>query len=105
MAAAIREAKEEAGLEIALHGLVNVYSYRGRAPVIVVYAATAVRGEPTADEESLEVALFSADELPWDELAFRSTREALQDYLRGVIHPHLTDPEPGPAEPHPPRGR
>jgi ADP-ribose pyrophosphatase YjhB (NUDIX family) len=101
-AAAIREAKEEAGLEIELNGLVNVYSYRGRAPVIIVYAATALRGEPTADEESLEVALFSPDELPWDKLAFRSTREALRDYLRGVLHPHLTDPGSGTEHPVPP---
>ncbi|MEQ1911011.1 MAG: NUDIX domain-containing protein, partial [Vicinamibacterales bacterium] len=34
--AAIREAREECGLEVRLDGLVNVYSYAGRTPVIVV---------------------------------------------------------------------
>ena len=42
--AAIREAREECGLDVRLDGLVNIYSYAGRAPVIVVYAATAVGG-------------------------------------------------------------
>ena len=28
--------------------------------------------------------LFRAEEIPWDELAFRSTREALREYLDGV---------------------
>ena len=43
-AAAIREAREECGLDVRLDGLVNIYSYPGRAPVIVVYAATAIGG-------------------------------------------------------------
>ena len=37
--AARREAREEAGLEIRLDGLINIYSYPGRPIVIVVYRA------------------------------------------------------------------
>lgn len=87
--AAIREAREECGLEISIHGLVNVYSYVGRAPVIIVYAATAIAGELQADDESLEAGLFETTAVPWDELAFQSTGDALRDYLDGVLHPHL----------------
>ena len=83
-AAAIREAREECGLDVRLDGLVNIYSYAGRAPVIIVYAATAIGGELATDEEGLEVALFRLDAIPWDELAFRSTFEALQDYMKKV---------------------
>ena len=80
-AAALREAREECGLVVELRRLVNVYSYAGRAPIIVVYAATAVAGTLETDDEGLEVRVFGYHEIPWDELAFRSTHEALRDYL------------------------
>ena len=85
--AAIREAREECGLDIRLDALVNIYSYPARAAVIVVYAATAVGGVLTIDEESLEGAAFEREALPWDDLAFRSTHEGLRDYLDGLRHP------------------
>src|SRR5215213_11725315 len=56
-AAALREAREEAGLEIRLDGLINIYSYPGRPIVIVVYRAAIVSGELTIDDESLEARL------------------------------------------------
>src|SRR3954469_22476191 len=56
--AAIREAREECGLDVRLDGLVNIYSYPGRVPVIVVYAATAIGGSLAVDEESSETAEF-----------------------------------------------
>jgi ADP-ribose pyrophosphatase YjhB (NUDIX family) len=86
-AAAIREAREECGLEVRLDGLVNIYSYAGRAPVIVVYAATAVGGTLSADDECLESAEFDPDAIPWDNLAFASTHDGLRDYLAGLLHP------------------
>jgi ADP-ribose pyrophosphatase YjhB (NUDIX family) len=86
-AAAVREAREECGLEIRLDGLVNVYSYPRRAPVIVVYAATAIGGTLCCDDEGSEVALVTTETIPWGELAFRSTEEGLRDYLAGLLHP------------------
>jgi 8-oxo-dGTP diphosphatase len=79
--AAIREAREEAGVDIRIDRLINVYSYAGRAPIIVVYAATWLSGELVVDDEGLEAQPFEASSIPWDELAFRSTREGLRDYL------------------------
>jgi ADP-ribose pyrophosphatase YjhB (NUDIX family) len=80
-AAAIREAREEAGLEVALGRLVNIYSYSGRPLVVIVYAASIVSGELRVDDESLEAQLFGPEDIPWDELAFVSTREALREFL------------------------
>jgi ADP-ribose pyrophosphatase YjhB (NUDIX family) len=85
--AAIREAREECGLEVRLDGLVNIYSYPGRTPVIVVYAATSIAGSLCIDEESLETAEVDLADIPWDDLAFPSTRDALRDYLAGFLHP------------------
>jgi len=79
--AAIREAREEAGLEIRLDELINVYSYPGKAPVIIVYAATMVGGCLGCDDEGLEARFFAPDEIPWNELAFQSTHDALRELL------------------------
>jgi 8-oxo-dGTP diphosphatase len=79
--AAIREAKEEAGLDVRLDGLVNIYSYPGRPLIVIVFAATAIGGELCHDEECLEVKLFAEDELPWDALAFQSTTDGLRRFL------------------------
>ena len=62
--AAIREAREEAGLDVRLDHLINIYSYAGRAPVIVVYAATMMSGELAVDDEGLEAREFALDEIP-----------------------------------------
>ena len=80
-AAAVREAREETGLEVRLERLINIYSYAGRVPVIVVYSATMMGGCLGCDDEGLEARFFEPETIPWDELAFRSTREALQEFL------------------------
>jgi ADP-ribose pyrophosphatase YjhB (NUDIX family) len=79
--AARREAREESGLEVRLDRLVGVYSYTGRVPVVLVYAATPTSGTLDWRDEGLEARFFTALEIPWDELAFRSTREALQRFF------------------------
>ena len=43
--------------------------------------ATVVDGTPHALSESLEARTFADEEIPWEELAFTSTREAVRDYL------------------------
>jgi 8-oxo-dGTP diphosphatase len=79
LVAAIREAREETGLHIRIDHLINVYSYPGRAPVIIVYAATMTGGCLECDDEGLEARFFAPDAIPWHELAFRSTHEALRE--------------------------
>ena len=88
--AATREAWEEARLRVRIDGLVNIYSYKGRVPVIIVYAATSIGGELRAEDESLDAAWFAESDVPWSELAFPSTRQGLRDYFEGILHPHIT---------------
>ena len=79
--AAVREAREECGLDVQLGRLLNVYSYPDRAPVLIIYTATIMGGCLACDDEGLEARFFEASEIPWDELAFRSTRDALKEFL------------------------
>lgn len=86
-AAAIRETHEEVHLEVRLDRLHGVYSYPGVAVVIVVYLATVTDGEPVAGPEVLEAAFVSPAEIPWEELAFPSTVDALRDWVAGLAGP------------------
>jgi ADP-ribose pyrophosphatase YjhB (NUDIX family) len=83
LGAALREAREECGLEVRIDGLVNIYSYAGATPIIIVYAATMLAGDLVVDDEGLEARLFERAEIPWEELAFPSTTDALRDYFEG----------------------
>jgi 8-oxo-dGTP diphosphatase len=81
--AARRETREEAGLDVEIESLLGLYSYAGAPVVIVVYLASVPPGaEPVAcAHEVLELGYFTPDAIPWDQLAFPSTREALQDWV------------------------
>ncbi len=81
--AARREAREEAGVDIRLDGLVGVYSYPGATAVIIVYSAEWTGGTLAIDEESSDIRTFDPTGLPWDEMAFTSTKDSLRDYLAG----------------------
>jgi ADP-ribose pyrophosphatase YjhB (NUDIX family) len=85
--AAIRETLEETGLQVRLISLLNVYSYPGKAVVVVAYLAEAMAGVPEACDETLEVGLFQYEGIPWEDLAFPSTREALRDYRKRFALP------------------
>ena len=86
-AAALRETREEAGLDVRLDGLVNICSYPGRPIIIIVYTASILGGELRIDEESLEARLFTPADIPWTDLAFVSTRDALKDFMAGRTRP------------------
>jgi 8-oxo-dGTP diphosphatase len=80
--AAIRETKEESQMDVKLGPLLNVYSYPRSPNVIVVYAAQVVGGALAAGDESVEAGVFAPREIPWDDLAFDSTKDALADYIK-----------------------
>lgn len=80
-AAAIRETREEVNLDVEIDRLLNVYSYEDSAVVIIAYAAHVVGGELQAKDESLDAKTFPPAQIPWEDLAFRSTQDAIRDYI------------------------
>lgn len=81
--AARREAREEMEVDIELGALIGVYSRATERTVLVVFAARAL-GTPRETDEASQVQAFAPADLPWDELAFWSTEQALRDLL---VHP------------------
>jgi 8-oxo-dGTP diphosphatase len=81
-AAAMRETEEECGLRTRIKRLLGVYSYPVRPAVVVVYVAEYLSGDLVAADESQEAGLYLKEDLPWEELAFQSTVDALKDYLK-----------------------
>lgn len=66
--AAIREAREETGLEVTLGPLLALLSERREAVVLAVYPAESFTGTPTPGDDLDALRWFSLDALP--ELAF-----------------------------------
>ena len=81
-AAAEREALEEAGVELEAGEVIGLYSYEDQVPVIAVFSGRVTGGEPRPLDETMAVEIFPRDRLPWSEMAFPSTEQALKDYLR-----------------------
>jgi 8-oxo-dGTP diphosphatase len=63
-AAAVREAWEETGLEVAVVQLVGLFSEAGHPVLVAAYAAREVGGDLQAGPEALEVGFFPLDQLP-----------------------------------------
>ena len=84
--AVIRETLEETHLQVRVARLLNVYSYQDSPTVVVAYLTEYLGGDLTAGDESLEARVFRPEEIPWDQIPFRSTRAALTEYigLRGL---------------------
>jgi ADP-ribose pyrophosphatase YjhB (NUDIX family) len=76
--AALRETREELELDVELGRLVGVYSRPDDRIVLVVFRARAL-GEPRTTPEAVEVGAFALGDVPWEDLAFWSTRQALRD--------------------------
>jgi ADP-ribose pyrophosphatase YjhB (NUDIX family) len=79
--AALREAKEEVRLSLTLGPLLGVYSRPGPGIGVIVFNARAPNGRPRRGHEALELAWFEPEGIPWDDLAFETTRWALRDWV------------------------
>lgn len=83
---ALREAREEANADLEILSLLAVYNIPRISQVQLFYKARMRTPHVSPGPESLQVALFAWDDIPWDEIAFPSARWALQHYreVRGV---------------------
>lgn len=79
-AGAARETLEEACARVEISHQFASVDVPDAGQVHIFFCGKLV-GDFGAGEETLESRLFSADEIPWDDLAFQSSRFALQKYL------------------------
>ncbi|WP_332673387.1 NUDIX hydrolase [Aromatoleum sp.] len=93
--AAARETLEEACARIEVGDMFTLINVPHISQVHIVYRARLLDLDFRPGEESLEVALFSEDEIPWDDIAFRtislSLRRFFEDRRRGTFRFHEED--------------
>lgn len=95
--AALREIREETGLEVRLDSFLGIFhnhnmvwSNGDAAHVIcAMFTASIVSGEPRIDAESYELRFFEKNEIP--ELFAEDHIAALQAYFSGVRYPLLQE--------------
>ena len=78
---AARETREEAGAQFEIEDLFTVMSVPRVGQVHLYYRARLTSDVFDPGHETLEARLFREDEIPWDELAFRTVRETLQHFF------------------------
>jgi ADP-ribose pyrophosphatase YjhB (NUDIX family) len=79
--AAARETLEEANARIDVLGLYAMYNLPYINQVQLLFRARLLDLDFSPGVESLEVALFGEDEIPWDTLAFRPIRYTLEHFF------------------------
>jgi mutator protein MutT len=80
--AVVRETREETGLTVQVESLFNVYSYPTSQTVLVAYLTRYLDGVLTPGDEESEARIFTPKDIPWQEIAFSSSRDALREYLK-----------------------
>ncbi|ARU30664.1 NUDIX hydrolase [Sulfuriferula sp. AH1] len=94
---AMRETLEEAGARVEISHLFTLYNLPYISQVYLMFRARLLDLDFAAGEESLEVALFSEEEIPWDEIAFLTIEKTLRQYFedrrKGEFGFHIGDVE------------
>jgi len=92
---ALRETDEEAGARVELQGLFTVLNVVRVGQVHLYYRARMLDTSLAPGPETIEARLFREDEVPWDQLAFRTVRQTLELYFAdrasGVFPVHAGD--------------
>ncbi len=92
---ALRETIEEAGAKVEMQDLFTVLNVVRVGQVHFFYRARMLDSSLDPGPETIEARLFHEDEIPWDELAFRTVRQTLElffeDRRRGEFSVHAAD--------------
>ena len=92
---AARETLEESGAQFALEGFFSLLSVPRVGQVHVFYLARLLSDVFKPGFETIETRLFAEDEIPWDEIAFRTVKETLEYYFadrrKGRFETHVLD--------------
>jgi ADP-ribose pyrophosphatase YjhB (NUDIX family) len=92
---AARETEEEAGAQFEMQGLFSLLNVARVGQVHLFYRARLTSDQFNPGTETIEAQLFAEDEIPWDEIAFRTVKETLERYFAdrkaGHFGIHLVD--------------
>ena len=78
---AARETVEESGAQFELEGFFSLVNVARVGQVHMFYRARLLSDVFEPGFETIEARLFAEDEIPWDEIAFRTVRETLERYF------------------------
>lgn len=78
---AARETDEEAGAQIEMGPLFSVLNVPRVGQLHLFYLATLQSDQFAPGYETIEARLFTEDEIPWEEIAFRTVRTTLERYF------------------------
>ena len=92
---AARETREESGAQFELESLFSVVSVPRVGQVHMFYRARLLNEVCDPGFETIEARLFTQEEIPWEEIAFRTVKETLERYFedraRGAFSVHTFD--------------
>ena len=86
---AARETIEEAGAQFEMLGLFTLLNVPRVGQVHLFYRAQLNSDVFDPGYETMEARLFSESEIPWDEIAFRTTKETLEHFFADCKHGHF----------------
>ena len=86
---AARETMEEANAEVEEPNLYTVFSLPHISQIYMFFKAQLIGPTFSSGSESLEVELFSEQDIPWDELAFPVINQTLKHYFADRAQQHF----------------
>ncbi len=78
---AARETVEEAGAQFEMGDIFTLMNVSRVGQVHIYYRARLLSDVFDPGHETIEARLFTEDQIPWDEIAFRTVKETLEHYF------------------------